>query len=352
MFHNKLNYKLINITALMLLLYIAVSNVGVWWGILMGIISILAPFITAFALAYTCTPIVHFLEEKGVRKWLAVTIVVIAVIIATSALLIITLPLVYDQLVSFGTTILDVISEVGEKFHLNLGPIEIKMEDYLNEIVKNIGTFISNGTAGFLNGLLSFIGKFIVAFIAWIYFLYDMEKIRKAVKLFLLRHSKRNYLYLKSIDTEFTQYIKGLTIFLLIQLVEYSVLFFIVGHPNWLILGILASITTIIPYFGGLITNIIAVITATTVGIPTLIGTSIICLIFPQVDGYVISPRIYGKTNNVNPLITIMAVSIGGTIAGITGIIVALPIYLFLRTTYQFYKKDLKSSMKKMKTAI
>ena len=126
---------------------------------------------------------------------------------------------------------------------------------------------------------------------------------------------------------------------------EYSILFLIIGHPNWLILGILACVTTVIPYFGGLITNIIAIILASVVSLPLTIATIIICLIFPQVDGYIISPKVYGKTNNVNPLITIMVVSIGGTLKGVVGIIIELPCYLLVRTTYNFFKKDLKKGM-------
>ena len=77
----------------------------------------------------------------------------------------------------------------------------------------------------------------------------------------------------------------------------------------------------------------------------TLIATIIICLVFPQVDGYIISPKVYGKTNNVNPLITIMAVSVGGTVAGFIGIVLALPCYLLIRTTYHFFQNDLKKGM-------
>ena len=153
-------------------------------------------------------------------------------------------------------------------------------------------------------------------------------------------------------DSEITNYLKGLEIFMVIQLFEYSILFLIIGHPNWLILGILACITTVIPYFGGLITNIIAIILASVVSTPLMIATTIICLIFPQIDGYVISPKVYGKTNNVNPLITIMAVSIGGTVAGVVGIVAALPCYLLIRTTYNFFKNDLKKGMDIVKETI
>jgi predicted PurR-regulated permease PerM len=153
-------------------------------------------------------------------------------------------------------------------------------------------------------------------------------------------------------DAEITNYLKGLEIFMVIQFFEYSFLFLVTGHPNWLILGILACVTTVIPYFGGLITNIIAIILASVVSTRLFILTILICLIFPQLDGYLISPKVYGKTNNVNPLIVIMAVSIGGSLAGVPGIIAALPVFLLIRTTFHFFKKDLKKGMVIVKRTI
>lgn len=116
--------------------------------------------------------------------------------------------------------------------------------------------------------------------------------------------------------------------------------------------GVLASLTTIIPYFGGLFTNILALLTASVVSSKVFIATLIICLIFPQLDGYIISPRVYGKTNNINPLVTIMVVSIGGTIGGFFGIVIALPVYILISTSYRFFKNDIKKGMKKVKEQI
>ena len=57
-----------------------------------------------------------------------------------------------------------------------------------------------------------------------------MDKIRSYVKELLLSISKRFFEYFKIMDTEITNYLKGLEIFMVIQLFEYSILFFIVGH--------------------------------------------------------------------------------------------------------------------------
>ncbi len=352
MFSNKLNYRIINATALLLLLYIGVTNIGVWWGIIVKVIAIMVPFIVGFVFAYAFTPFIKWLQDRGFRKSLAVTLVVVALLLIVICIVAITLPLVYEQLSLLAKMVIEVFDNVGAKFDINLGSFEIQVEDYLNDAVKEIGNLASSTTVDILSKSIDFFSKFIVGFVGFVYFLADMDKIRRGMKQILLSFNERAYHYFKCLDLEIGNYLKGLGIFMIIQLIEYSVLFFVVGHPNWLILGILACLTTIIPYFGGLITNIIAIITASVVSTPLVISTIVICLIFPQLDGYLISPRVYGKTNDVNPLITIMVVSIGGTVAGIVGIVIALPCYLLVRTTYNFFKNDLKKGMKIVKKAI
>lgn len=352
MLKNKLNYTIINLAALMIFLYIGVSNINLWWGILTRVVSALSPFIIGFAFAYAFTPLVRFLKNKGIPKTIANLIVIIGLVLLVGIILGITLPLLYDQLSLLIKMIMEVFENIGDKLPSNFGSFEIKITDYLNEALKSLGAITSSTTLDIVGKSFGFLSKLIVGFVGFIYFLVDMDKIRHDLKNLLLSQNKRSFEYIKSMDEETTNYLKGLEIFMLIQLFEYSFLFFIIGHPNWLILGVLACITTVIPYFGGLITNIIAIILASVVSIPLMIATTVICLIFPQLDGYIISPKVYGKTNNVNPLITIMVVSVGGTIAGMTGIIAALPCYLLLRETYNFFEKDLKKGMSKVKETI
>ena len=351
MLKNKLNYKIINLAALMLLLYIGVTNISLWWGIFIKCVSVLAPFIVGFAFAYALTPLVRFLDKK-MPRWLALLIVILGAVLIVVGILAITLPLLYDQISLLIKMLIEVFNNFSDKFNVNIGSFELQITDYLNSILKDIGSVTSTTTMGILNKSIDIAGKVIVGFVGFVYFLIDMNKIRESLKDLLKSISKRCYEYFKCMDVEITNYLKGLEIFMVIQLVEYSVLFLIIGHPNWLVLGILACITTVIPYFGGLITNIIAIILASVVSVPLVIATTIICLIFPQLDGYLISPKVYGKTNDVNPLITIMAVSIGGTLAGIPGIIIALPVYLLIRTTYHFFKKDIKKGVDMVKENI
>ncbi len=349
MLKNKLNYKLINITCLMLFLYIGLSNINLWIGVLDKIVKVLLPFLIAFVFAYALSPIVRMIEKKNVKHNLAVTIVIVSIILILVALLSVTLPLLYEQLTSLSKIVMELSDDMKES--IEIGGFSIEISSYIEDTLEKIGKFISNGLIEFVSVSAQVVTSFIVGFIAWIYFMLDMDKIRKFIKKTLKDTKNKFYNYLKCLDSELGNYIRGLGIFMIIQFFEYSLVFFLVGHPNWLLLGILASLTTVIPYFGGLVTNIIAVITGSVVSTQVFIGTIIICLIFPQVDGYFISPKVYGKTNNVNPLITIMAVSIGGSFAGVLGIVAALPTYLLIRSTYHYFKSDIKEVSRKLKDA-
>lgn len=350
MFKDKLNFKLLNTLIFALIVYLALITMGYWGGFISKIFSIILPFLIAFGIAYSLYPIVKKLKKKGVSNKLSVAIVAVGFIFIIIGLIAITVPVVYDQLVLLSTNIGEVISDISSKFEINLGEFQSTINGMLDDIIKSVGKYVSDGTFDFVGKSVNFVTDAIIVLIVSIYFLADMEMIRKEVKNFLVRRKKKKtFNYIKSLDRELGQYLNGLAIFICIQFVEYSLIFKIIGHPNWLLLGLLASLTTVVPYFGGLITNIIAVILASVVSTPLFIATLVVCLIFPNIDGYIISPRVYGKTNNVNPLWTIFAVIAGGALFGIVGIMISLPVYIALNCTFKFYKEDIYDKIEDIK---
>ena len=68
-----------------------------------------------------------------------------------------------------------------------------------------------------------------------------------------------------------------------------------------------------------------------------------------MVDGYVINPIVYGKTNKVHPLVVIMSVFAGGILFGILGIIISLPLAIIIITTIQYFKDDVKDKIEDIK---
>lgn len=345
----RINYQLLNLLLLMAIIYLVFKTSNYWGTFLVRIANISMPFLIAFGFAYILHPFVERLERKGVRRPLALLSVVLVVLLILVGLIWLTVPVVYDQLISFTKTVSQVINNFNGKFDVELGNFESTVLETLNELIKNFGNYISTGTIDILGKSVNFITNAMIIFFVSIYLLIDMKKIRAFVKKFLKRWNRKFFYYVKQLDVEIGNYLHGLSIFMVVQFIEYSILFRLVGHPDWLLLGLLACFTTVIPYFGGIITNVIAVVTATAISWKLCIATLIITLIFPNIDGYLISPHIYGKTNNVNPVLVIITMGFFSKFLGILGIVMGLPIYIILRCTWEYFDDDIKEKIQDVK---
>ena len=346
---NVINYKLINILLIILIVAVLYWINGLWVGILSKAFQVFLPFIVGFAIAYALFPFKKKLINSGIPQWLSVGLIYFILIGFIILIGIIVIPMFYDQLLLFLSNISAVITDFSSKYELDLGFLQTSFSDVSSDVIKELGGHISNGAISFVNSSISFFTNFIVILIVSVYFLYDMENIRKKVILKLKSYKNRSFKYFKTLDCEVTNYFSGLLKNIIIQFFEYTIVFFIIGHPNWLILGILAAVTTIIPYFGGLLTNILALIISSVISTKLFILTVIVCIICPNIDGYIIGPKVYGKTNKLHPLVIIFAVFAGGVLGGVWGIAISLPVAIIIIATIKFFRRDINITIDSIK---
>ena len=343
--NNKINYKLLNILLVILIICLLYWISGLWIGIFEKIIAIIFPFLLAFAVAYALYPFSKKIINLGIPKWLSIGIIYFILIGSIILIGIVVVPMFYDQVVLFLSNISAVITDISSKYEIDLGVIQTSFSEISKDLLKDIGSHISDGAITIVNTSISVITNLIIVVIVSVYFLYDMEDIRKNIKKKLKSKKNRSYNYIKRLDCEVNNYFSGLLKNILIQFFEYTIVFFLIGHPNYLILGILAAVTTIIPYFGGLVINILALVIASVVSTKLFILTLIVCIVCPNIDGYIIGPKVYGKTNKLHPLVNIFAVFAGGILGGFWGIVVSLPIAIIIIATYKFFKEDINNKL-------
>lgn len=340
-----MNYKLLNILMIVLIICLLYAIKGLWLGILAKLVAVFLPFIIAFAVAYALHPFCKKLENCGLPKWLAMGVLYFIIIGFIIIMGITVFPLLYDQTVLFLSNISAVITDISSKYEIDLGVLQKSISSISTDILKNIGTYISDGAINILNASISVITNLIIIVAVSVYFLWDMDKIRSGLKKQLKKSKGRLFKYIKRLDIEINNYFSGLLKTILIQFIEYTIVFRLIGHPNYLVLSILAAVTTIIPYFGGLLVNILAVIIASVVSTKLLILTILVCIICPNIDGYIIGPKVYGKTNQLPALINIFAVFAGGILGGFWGIVISLPITIILIATIKFFKEDINNKI-------
>lgn len=349
----QINYKYLNILLILLIIYLLFLMRNLWASTLSKILSILTPFIIAFLIAYVLYPILKFLESKKIPKVISVFLIVLIILLITGLTVYYVVPLFVNQLINLLSNLGEISKDIALKYNIDTKLLSDTISKFSSKIINGIGLYITNGTVfGILSKSIDYLTKSIIVLIVSIYFLCDMSKIRMKIKEFLKSKNKKTYNLIINIDSEITSYLKGLGIFMIIQFFEYTFLFFIIGHPNFLLLGVLACITTIIPYFGGLITNIIALLIASVVSTKLFILTLVVTIVFPNVDGYIISPKIYGKTNKLPPLLTIFSVFAGGALFGFYGIVIAVPITIVILAIYNAYKCEINNKIKIVKKSV
>ena len=341
MIKNRIDFKLINIVLFALAVYLIYQARDLWVGVISLVFKILLPFLIAFALAYAFYPIVKKLTDKKVPKALAMFLVVGGTIGVICLILALITPTIMAQLTSLFNGIISFLRELSTDYNIDFKDIQNTLSTGFNNTLEKLGTYISNGALSFIGVSIDYISKIFIILASFVYFLADMDKIRAFVKEYLGQKSRKIYNYVATIDDEMRKYIVGFMKIVIISFFEYTITYTLIGHPNALMLGTLAALGNLIPYFGGIITNVIAAITAFVISPALFIKTCIVFIVFSAVDGYIINPFVYGNSNQVHPLVVIISVFAGGALLGVLGIVISLPAAIIAIATFKYFKKDI-----------
>ena len=226
------------------------------------------------------------------------------------------------------------------------------LEKYLDRIINGIGLiiqrtadsalmYVSSAGGNIFNALMGIIMAF--------YILSGKERIFKRMRelsaLFLpYRARTGTRRVLGDIHGVFSGYIRGQLTDALIMAILISVLLSIIDVDFAVIIGILTGLLNIIPYFGAFIGFLLSVTVALLSGdYLKALYTAIGVLILQQIDGVYINPKVVGKNLELSPLLVIVALSAGGSLFGMPGMILAVPVCAVLKMflmRYVEYRKE------------
>ena len=113
-----------------------------------------------------------------------------------------------------------------------------------------------------------------------------------------------------------------------------------IGHPNWLILGFVSGASSIIPYVGPIVANCLGLITSLGMGTTTIVILFILIFIQSTIMSYVITPRIYSSRIDLSIMWVLFGILSGSSLFGIWGIVIAMPLLVSAKITFQVYKEN------------
>ncbi len=347
----KIDYKIVNLAILALIVYLMYHTGNLWIGIFNKFIAIIKPFVIGFAIAYSVYPITLKLRKRGLPKSLAIFIVIITLIFLFIFMGYIISTTCVSQISALFNSVSEFVSELSSfNLKINIRSLQEMLNENFKSILDGLTKYVSDGAINLVSSSIEFIGIFLISMAAFIYFLIDMDKIRSGVKTFISKRNKKTYEFIKLLDNEMRNYLGGLIQVMIISVFEYGISYLIIGHPNAIVLGLMAGIATLIPYFGGIATNIVAAITAFIVSPALFVRTVITFFLLSSLDSYIINPHVYGKTNSIPPLATIFALFAGGILFGLLGVFISFPLAIFVFSLFKFYKDDISSGIEKIKS--
>ena len=313
---------------------------------------LLFPFILggviAFILNIPMTKIEKFIKKKLKRKkthfpvrTISITLALLiffAVIVAISFLLI---PELIENIQLLISNIPQVVSDVQD-WALKLADdypdiqkqIEAAFESNgtsFNDFIVSILNHVINGSLNFVSSLVSGLFTVFTAIVFAIYMLNQKEQLVVGSKKLMYAYVKKQHAdnvidMARLANQTFSKFISGQCV----EAVLLGCIFFAVlnllGFPYALIISVLISITALIPMFGAMIAMVIgAVLIAVTSPIKAILFI-IIFQIIQQIENNFIYPKVVGKSVGLSSMWTLLAVILGGSLMGIVGMIIGLPL--------------------------
>lgn len=319
-----------------------VASVAAGFYVLYRFSNILFVVFVAVVLATAIRPGVLWLERRGVPQWLGTLLIFALIGASMAAIVALTAPLLIAQIIAFVGQIPDYyrsfrdwIAQSPVLFvrHLALRlPPELPIaaaaeagtsQEQLSAVAQAVGYARSLTWA-----LFSALAITLITF----FWIVDRERIVRAGLLLapVDRRDEARALY-DTLEHKVGAFVRGQALLCLAIGVASTAAFVLIGVPNALLLGVLAGILELIPYVGPLLTGVLAVI-VTLAQSPEKIWWVILALvIIQQLENAVLVPRIMGQTVGVNAVVVLLAIAAFGTLLGVGGAIMAIPLAVVLQ---------------------
>ena len=312
--------------------------------------SIVLPFGIALFLSYLVEPLLRLLEKhvKLKNRLFNVIIVFVLLMLAMGGFLYFVGSIIYEQAISFFENDWDnILAWVTEFVESNpsIQSAYDSIRDYIS--FDNASPFIFN-----VVNIARSIGSFVIVLVLIPVFLFfllkEKETIFQGIVSVVPKKYKHHTRELGQRANEVIQkYFNGRFLVMFIMSIVFTIFFMIVGFnfQRSLFFGFTLGFLDIIPYIGGFVGIMLPVLYSFTVAGELLLGewTFVLLiavnLILQGVQGNILQPYIMGKEVNMHPLLVLTSFIFFGSLFGITGVILAIPITGIIKASVQYFNE-------------
>ena len=294
--------------------------------------TIIVLVFVSLLLAFTISPLVDKIQRLKIPRMMAIFLVYILVIGIFSSFLSVLIPALIEQT----ATLTENLS--GAVQYLPL--IKIDWQAVTGQI-----EMIARNAVGLLRLVISAASNVLTVLtilVLTFYFIYEKENFGRYINQLFDGYKKEKVNRLiERLDSVLGGWLRGQIILMFIVGLMSFIGLSLLGLNYVLPLSLLAGLLEFIPNLGPALSAIPAVIVGFTISPVMGLGTFLLYLIIQQVENYVIVPQVMKRVTGIHPLVSLLCLMVGGKIYGFVGMLLAIPIFLLVRTSIEeFWLKD------------
>src|SRR5262245_42093003 len=312
----------------------------------------------SFVVAYLLDPSIDRLERLGLSRTLAISLLAVVALVSLGVLFLIVIPQLqlqvrhvagraprwgqwlYDHLTPLLEAVAPPLSRYFgialdiESLRTYAGHISEWVMAHLPGITQGILSIFQTmftGLANFIVGVLNILLVPVMVF----YLLRDFDLLRARFYALLPPHWRPTVAdWLGAIDQAVGGLLRGQFTIALILATIYAVGLALMGVPLGALLGIIAGLANLVPYMSivaGLVPTLVFFLLSDAPSMGGILGILLLFMGGQLLEGVYLSPRIMGRETGLHPVVVLVAILVGGTLFGLLGIIVAVPVTAVLQ---------------------
>lgn len=300
-------------------------------GLLRGILLLI---IASFVLAIGFQPAISWFERRGMKRGVGLALVLMSFLVVFGGMLALALPLIISQ----AGEMLDELPALLERLQDGDGLLGRLAGVVDIERMTTAGTADPEAALDFVSGLAGFGFNFLTVLLVTPYFAMSMPAMKRwLVRLLRPRH-REDFLHLVGESTDLmANFIVGnLLISVIAGVVTWAGLT-VIGVPYALALAAWVAITDLIPVLGALLGAVGVAAVAFMESPQTLVWALLLLVVYQQVENFIIAPRVMNRAVDLSPATVIIALMVGGSLAGLVGALLALPLAALVKIAVQDY---------------
>lgn len=370
---NQTRKHLLQIIAFAVLLYCGIEHFDVVLGGLRFILGLVAPFFVGGAMAFVFNVPMRAIEKhlfagkKKLEKWrrplaYVLTLLIVVGIIAlvmvvvvpelgnTIGMLVTQIPIAFGQVQKW-------LEQIPEQYPA-LAPAVAELDIDWSSVSATVVGFVQSLASGLLNsgvelfsGIVSGVATAVIAFTFSIYVLFQKEKlscqVRQVMYALLPNKATEKIIDVAKLSNQvFSSFLSGQCVEAVILGTMFVVAMSIFRMPYAMLTGMVIAVTALIPIFGAFIGCAVGMLLIVMVNPIQAVWFLILFLVLQQIEGNLIYPHVVGSSVGLPSIWVLVAVTLGGNLFGILGMLVFIPICSVL---YALFRRFVKQRLKERK---